>query len=203
MGQDTTKATTDRDVINAVSSGDSGSDSNNTKHRRKRASSNRRRSRSLQDTMSVSSQLTDTKLNVDDIHSPQGTVAATAVTSEFPVVDTAASDHFTSDDGNNTNFSNSNSDSAATAIAQRSIKSGKAIGKNRGSNRRTSHSLVPTPKHSRYSDDDNSYGSTFDTSTTKDILSDPETESEYLFASGLYGLKRYVSKSQRYTVICM
>eukprot|EP00953_Heterococcus_sp_UTEX-ZZ885_P004289 2813-Heterococcus_DN1.PRE.1 len=110
---------------------------------------------------------------------------------EFPVVDTAASEHFPSDDGNSASYNNNNSDSAATAIAQRSIKSGKAIGKNRGSNRRTSHSLVPTPTHSRYSDDDNSYGSTtFDTSNSKDILSDPETESEYLFASGLYGLKR-------------
>jgi hypothetical protein len=194
MGQNTTIATTDRDVMNAASSGDSGSDnSNNTKHRRKRASSTRRRSRSLQDTISVSSQLTDTKLNVDAVHSPHSTVAASTVMREFPVVDTAASDHLIPDDGNSTSFNNNNSDSAATAIAQRSIKSGKASGKNRNSNGRTSHSLVPTPKHSRYSDDDNSYGSTtFDASNGKDILSDPETESEYLFASGLYGLKRYV-----------
>jgi hypothetical protein len=194
MGQDITIARSssiiDRGtVVNAVSSGDSDSSSSNIKHRRKRASSTRRRSRSLQDTISTTAQLTtDTRITIDAVHSPQSAVAASAVTSEFPVVDTAVSDHLTSDDGNSTSLSNS--DSAAAAIAQRSMKSGKAIGKNRVSNRRTSHSLVPTPTHCRYSDDDNSYGGTFDASTNKDILSDPETESEYLFASGLYGLKR-------------
>lgn len=91
---------------------------------------------------------------------------------------------------NNSN-SNSNSNSAATVVAQRSISSSKATAKKRNSNRRTSHSVVPTPTHSSYSDDDNSHSSTFD-NNSKDILSDPETESEYLFASGLYGLKRYV-----------